>query len=96
MKLLVTGSAGFIGFHIIKNLLNKKFIVFGVDNLNKYYDRNLKLKRLKLLKKYKKFYFNKLDISNINALKKVFKKYKPDYVIHLAAQAGVRYSLKNL
>ena len=94
MKLLVTGSAGFIGFHIIKNLLNKKFIVFGVDNLNKYYDRNLKLKRLKLLKKYKKFYFNKLDISNINALKKVFKKYKPDYVIHLAAQAGVRYSLK--
>jgi UDP-glucuronate 4-epimerase len=94
MKLLVTGSAGFIGFHIIKNLLNKKFTVFGVDNLNKYYDRNLKLKRLKMLKKYKKFYFNKLDISNINALKKVFKKYRPDYVIHLAAQAGVRYSLK--
>ena len=51
MKLLVTGSAGFIGFHIIKNLLNKKFTVFGVDNLNKYYDRNLKLKRLKMLKK---------------------------------------------
>ena len=94
MKLLVTGSAGFIGFHIVKDLLNKKFIVSGVDNLNKYYDRNLKLKRLKLLKKHKKFYFNKVDISNINALKKVFKKYRPDYVIHLAAQAGVRYSFK--
>lgn len=94
MKLLVTGSAGFIGFHVVKDLLNKKFIVFGVDNLNKYYDRNLKLKRLKLLKRYKKFYFNKLDISNINALKKVFKKHRPDFVIHLAAQAGVRYSFK--
>ena len=94
MKLLITGSAGFIGFHITKNLLDKKFIVFGVDNLNKYYDRNLKLKRLKLLKKYKKFNFDKIDISNINSLKRVFKKYRPDYVIHLAAQAGVRYSLK--
>lgn len=94
MKLLVTGSAGFIGFHLTKKLLDKKLKVFGVDNLNKYYDKNLKIDRLKILLKYKNFNFSKLDISNINSLKKIFKSYKPDYVIHLAAQAGVRYSFK--
>jgi UDP-glucuronate 4-epimerase len=93
-KLLITGSAGFIGFHLSKKLLDKNLRVFGVDNLNKYYSKSLKIDRLKILYNYKNFIFSKIDISNINSLKKVFRKYEPDYVIHLAAQAGVRYSFK--
>jgi UDP-glucuronate 4-epimerase len=95
MKYLLTGTAGFIGYHVVEKLLKNKKIVFGIDNLNHYYDVNLKKDRLKRLKKYKNFRFIKADISNSNLINKLFKKIKPDIVINLAAQAGVRYSLKN-
>ena len=95
MKYLLTGAAGFIGMHVAKKLLKKKKKLIGIDNLNKYYDVNLKKERLKKLKKYKNFIFIKADISNSQKIKKLFKKFKPDVVINLAAQAGVRYSLKN-
>jgi UDP-glucuronate 4-epimerase len=92
MNILVSGAAGFIGFHVAKKLLEKNFKVIGIDNLNNYYDKTLKLDRLKIIKKKIKFY--KIDIINYKKLKYLFKKYKPDIVLHLAAQAGVRYSLK--
>ena len=102
MTILLTGSAGFIGFHTAISLLKKGETVIGIDNLNSYYDKNLKLSRNKFLyeftKKNKiknKYKFFKIDISNNNDLQKIFKKYKFTKVIHLAAQAGVRYSLKN-
>ncbi len=92
---LVTGSAGFIGFHVCKILLEKKYHVIGIDNINSYYDVDLKLNRLKQLKKIKgNFKFYKVDISNYKKLDKIFHKLKNFKVIHLAAQAGVRYSLK--
>ncbi len=102
MTVLVTGSAGFIGFHTVLALLKKGTTVIGVDNVNSYYDKKLKLSRnkfiFKFVKKNKikgKYKFFKIDISNDLALKKIFRKYKFKKVIHLAAQAGVRYSLKN-
>ncbi len=94
MKILVTGTAGFIGFHISNYLLKKKIKIIGIDNLDDYYSINLKKKRLSILKKNKNFKFIKIDISS-NRLKNVLKKYHFDIVIHLAAQAGVRYSLIN-
>ena len=94
MKILVTGCAGFIGFHLSKHLLEENNKVIGVDNINNYYDPNLKEKRLNILKKNKKFKFYKLDICNEDKIIKVFKK-RIDCVINLAAQAGVRYSLEN-
>ena len=94
-KILITGSAGFIGFHLSKYFLDKKFEVVGIDNLNNYYDKKLKFNRLKILKKKKSFYFKKLDLKNYKDLEKYIKKYKINFIIHLAAQAGVRYSLKN-
>ena len=94
MKILITGSAGFIGYNLAKNLLEKKgFKIIGIDNFNDYYDVKLKKKRNILLKKYKNFSFYKLDISNKNKLKKIFKKNRIDFVFHFAAQAGVRYSI---
>jgi UDP-glucuronate 4-epimerase len=95
MYILITGSAGFIGFHLSKLLLKKKINVVGIDNLNSYYDLELKKNRLKILKKNKNFSFHKVDISNKKNLKKIFLKYKIEYVINLAAQAGVRYSISN-
>ena len=99
MRILVTGAAGFIGFHVSKKLLDRGDTVVGIDNLNKYYDVNLKRNRLKILtkfdKKNNKFIFFKTDISNKKEVNKVFAKNKFDRVIHLAAQAGVRYSLTN-
>ena len=92
---LVTGSAGFIGFHLSKKILAKGFKVIGIDNLNNYYDVQLKKKRNHILKKNKNYIFKKIDIKNYKNLETVFKKYKIFKVIHLAAQAGVRYSLKN-
>ena len=92
---LVTGSAGFIGFHLSKKILEKGFKVIGIDNLNNYYDVQLKKKRNHILKKKKNYIFKKIDIKNYKNLETVFKKYKIFKVIHLAAQAGVRYSLKN-
>ncbi len=93
MNILITGCAGFIGYHTTLFLLKKKFKIIGIDSINNYYDPNLKKNRLNILKKYNNFYFSKIDITQKNKLKKIFKK-KIDIIIHLAAQAGVRYSLK--
>ena len=95
MNLLITGCAGFIGFHVSKKILsvNKKIKIIGIDNLNKYYDVKLKKDRLKILQKYKRFKFIKLDISNYNYMLKLFTNNNIDYIIHLAAQAGVRHSI---
>ena len=95
MKILVTGASGFIGFSLSLFLLKKKIHVIGIDNLNNYYDVNLKKKRLNILKKFKNFEFLKLDLSNKNTLFKRLKKKNFSYVVHLAAQAGVRYSILN-
>ena len=95
MKYLVTGAAGFIGMHTCIELLKKNCKVIGVDNLNSYYDKKLKLDRLKRLRKDKNFKFYKSDIADFKNLYKIFKSIKPQYVINLAAQAGVRYSLEN-
>lgn len=92
---LITGSSGFIGYHLTKKLLENGFEVIGIDNMNSYYDIQLKNERLKILKKYKKFKFIKEDISNKDVVIKLFSDYKPNIVINLAAQAGVRYSIEN-
>ena len=94
MKIIVTGSSGFIGFHVSKKLLESGKKVHGVDSMNNYYDVNLKKARLSILKKYKNFSFSKAKIENKKNLDKAFKKFKPVVVIHLAAQAGVRYSIE--
>ena len=94
MKIIVTGSSGFIGFHVSKKLLESGKKVHGVDSMNSYYDVNLKKARLSILKKYKNFSFSKAKIENKKNLDKAFKKFKPAIVIHLAAQAGVRYSIE--
>lgn len=92
---LITGAAGFIGCHLSKRLLETGCKVIGVDNLNDYYDINLKHKRLEVLNSYKNFTFVKIDISNKKEINNIFLQYKPNVVINLAAQAGVRYSLEN-
>ena len=94
MKIIVTGSSGFIGFHVSKKLLESGKKVHGVDSMNNYYDVNLKKARLKILKKYENFSFSKTKIEYKKNLDKAFKKFKPTIVIHLAAQAGVRYSIE--
>jgi len=93
-KILITGSSGFIGFHLSKKLLEKGIKVHGYDSMNNYYDVNLKKARCKILKTYKNFSFTKNELENRKALEKIFKKFKPSVVIHLAAQAGVRYSIE--
>ena len=97
MNILITGAAGFIGFHVIEDLLKLNTIkIIGIDNINNYYDQKLKLNRIKYLKKINKnnkFKFIKINISDRNQLNKI-KKYKIDIIIHLAAQAGVRHSIK--
>ena len=95
MKILVTGSAGFIGFHVSDYLLKNNNTVIGIDNINDYYDVNLKKSRLKILKKNKNFFFHKFDLINANKLEYLIKKFKIKYIVHLAAQAGVRYSIEN-
>ena len=95
MKILITGAAGFIGFHLSNFLLRKNFYVYGIDNLNNYYDINLKISRLKILKQKKNFFFKKIDIKNYKKLFNYVKKNKIDVIVNLAAQAGVRYSLIN-
>ena len=94
-KILVTGCAGFIGMHTVLSLLNDNIIVLGIDNLNAYYDVELKKNRLKILKDHEAFSFSKTDITNMSDLKKIFSDFQPSKVVNLAAQAGVRYSLEN-
>lgn len=91
--ILVTGSAGFIGFHTSKKLLELGHQVIGVDNLNNYYDPSLKKARNAILKKFDNYIFYKGDIVNFEFLQKIFKENPIDKICHLAAQAGVRYSL---
>ena len=94
-KILVTGSAGFIGFHLVKRLLDENRLVYGIDNINDYYNQDLKMNRLEILKQFKGFTFKKIDIENRLDLEKVFDEFKPNIVVNLAAQAGVRYSIDN-
>ncbi len=103
--ILITGAAGFVGFHLCKRLLDEGNDVVGIDNVNDYYDVNLKLARLAILQKYSNFNFHKIDIADLSAMEALFSgqlktqnsklKTSFDVVINLAAQAGVRYSLKN-
>ncbi len=92
---IVTGAAGFIGFHISKRLLEMGNQVIGIDNINEYYDPLLKEARLALLRGDKKFIFHKEDLVNYKGLKEIFDKHQADKVCHMAAQAGIRYSLEN-
>ena len=110
MKILITGAAGFIWYHLVKNLLKKNFTVYGIDNINSYYSKKLKYDRLSNLgikkkqihqfnheiksSKFDNFIFSKIDILDKKKLNSIFKKYKFDVVCNLAAQAGVRYSLE--
>jgi len=96
-KILITGVCGFIGFNFANYLLNKnkKIKIIGIDNINDYYSKKIKFQRLKLLKKNKNFIFKKIDISENIKLKKIFQNNKFELIIHLAAQAGVRYSISN-
>ena len=99
-NILITGSAGFIGFHLSIKLLELGYQVTGIDNINSYYDENLKKKRLEIIskksqKEQKSWKFIKMDIREEDQLKRIFKESKPSVVVHLAAQAGVRYSIEN-
>lgn len=94
-RVLITGGAGFIGYHLSRRLLEQGATVLGVDNLNDYYTPQLKEMRLAQLQPYKNYGFKKLDIADKAALQEEFKAFKPDIVINLAAQAGVRYSIEN-
>ena len=95
VPILVTGVAGFIGFHVATRLLERGERVIGLDNVNDYYDVRLKKARLAKLKPFKSFSFTKLDLANRVGMKKLFAKQPIRRVVHLAAQAGVRYSLVN-
>jgi UDP-glucuronate 4-epimerase len=93
--ILLTGAAGFIGYHTARRLLDRGDLVTGVDNLNDYYDPSLKEARLERLRAYPNFAFEKLDIGDREGMASLFARLRPRRVIHLAAQAGVRYSLEN-
>ena len=91
MKILVTGCAGFIGSHVCEKLLNMNHHVYGIDNLNNYYDVNRKLENLSILRRYSNFLFEASDICDTT----IISKWKPEKIIHLASMAGVRYSIQN-
>lgn len=95
MRVLVTGAAGFIGYHLAKRLLGDGDEVFGIDNLNNYYDPKLKNDRLDMLREFPAFTFRKLDLEDREGMSRVFEEHAFGAVMHLAAQAGVRYSLEN-
>ena len=94
-RILVTGSAGFIGAALCLKMLERGDDIIGIDNHNDYYDPELKIARLRRLEKYSNYQHYKMDLCNQNGLEKIFKDYEPKKVINLAAQAGVRYSMKN-
>src|SRR5262245_40000855 len=95
MHLLVTGAAGFIGFHVAQRFLARGDTVIGLDNVNDYYNVRLKEDRLALLTDHSRFRFIRMDLANQEGMAEIFAREKPERVIHLAAQAGVRYSLTN-
>ncbi len=95
MKILLTGAAGFIGYHLARELCQRDFEILGVDNINDYYDKKLKLDRIKNLEPYNNFNFIESDISDKIQITEVFNKFEPEKVVNLAAQPGVRYSLIN-
>jgi UDP-glucuronate 4-epimerase len=95
MRLLITGVAGFIGFHLAKLYLKKGIVVIGIDNLNDYYDVSLKQARLQQLQEFSHFEFHYEDITNAQGVDQIFLQSQPTHVVNLAAQAGVRYSLTN-
>lgn len=95
MKILVTGAAGFIGYHLAQRLLSQGQQVYGIDNLNDYYDVNLKKARLAQLQPHSEFTFGQLDLSDRTGMSQLFQNHQFDRVVHLGAQAGVRYSLEN-
>lgn len=95
MKVLVTGAAGFIGFHVSCKLLERGDTVVGLDNLNDYYEVSLKEARLAVLQEYPEFSFVRMDLADRDGMEQLFAREKFDRVVHLAAQAGVRYSLEN-
>lgn len=90
MKILITGAAGFIGFHLSKKLLDHSYQIIGIDNLNDYYDPYLKQYRFEILGKYNNFNFHKVDLKDKTIVDSIFETYQPTHVINLAAQAGVR------
>ena len=94
MTILITGTAGFVGFHTAKKLLENGHNVIGIDALNDYYDVRLKESRNNILKQFNNYKFFKILLEDKELISKVFDEFKPDIVIHLAAQAGVRYSLE--
>jgi len=94
-KILVTGTAGFIGFHYAKRLLEEGHHVLGVDVVNDYYDVNLKEDRLKILGRLDNFEFERVNLADQPAMDRIFQSWKPEVVVNLAAQAGVRYSIEN-
>ncbi|NLZ83979.1 MAG: NAD-dependent epimerase [Clostridiales bacterium] len=94
-RVLITGAAGFIGFHLSKKLLDYSYQIIGIDNLNDYYDPSLKQSRLEILGKYNNFNFHKIDLKDKAEVDHIFETYQPTHVINLAAQAGVRYSIEN-
>ncbi len=95
IKVIITGAAGFIGYHLSEALLKNQFTVTGIDNLNDYYDPRLKEDRIEQLLRYPDFTFRKVDLKNKADIDSLFEEFRPDYVINLAAQAGVRYSIEN-
>ncbi len=94
-RVLVTGAAGFIGYHLSRRLLDAGAVVYGIDNLNDYYEVSLKEERLRLLSDEGNFHFTKGDIADADAVNAIFEECKPEIVVNLAAQAGVRYSIDN-
>ncbi|MCA6078261.1 NAD-dependent epimerase [Fulvivirga sedimenti] len=94
-KVLITGAAGFIGFHLTQRLIGAGYHVTGIDNINDYYDVNLKHDRLNILESLENFQFRKMSLEDKEKIDELFEKEKFDYVVNLAAQAGVRYSLEN-